>query len=402
MTGRAILILSLAALASAAGLRVTDPLLALISAEYRVTPGAASNVITAFAVAYGLLQVVHGPVGDRFGKYHVVTAATALSALGTFACAAAPSLGWLVAARFVSGATVGALIPVSMAWIGDVVPYERRQPVIARFLIGQITGIAAGTTVGGVLGEAYGWRTVFVVLGVLYIAIALLLWLELRGNPLARDRGAAAPPSARDAFGSLPRLLRRSWVRVLLATVFVEALIFYGAFAFVALYLHTRLGASLALSGVLVIAYALGAMLYAGLAGHVVARLGERGMVTIGGALLGLAYAGMCFVPSALLAVPCLLAAGAGLYMLHNTLQVNATQMAPEARGAAVSLFALSLFTGQSAGVWLSGRIVDAWGVRPVFAFAALGLPLLAIEFRRRLARHVATGDNGGHAAAKP
>jgi YNFM family putative membrane transporter len=67
MTGRAILILSLAALASAAGLRVTDPLLALISAEYRVTPGAASNVITAFAVAYGLLQVVHGPVGDRFG-----------------------------------------------------------------------------------------------------------------------------------------------------------------------------------------------------------------------------------------------------------------------------------------------------------------------------------------------
>jgi hypothetical protein len=45
---------------------------------------------------------------------------------------------------------------------------------------------------------------------------------------------------------------------------------------------------------------------------------------------------------------------------------------------------------------------VDAWGVRPVFAFAALGLPLLAIVFRRRLARHVAAGDNGGHAAAKP
>ena len=110
MTGRAIVLLSLAALASAAGLRVTDPLLALISSEYRVTPGAAAAVITGFSVAYGLLQVVHGPIGDRFGKYHVVTAATALSALGTFACAAAPSLGWLIAARFASGATVGALI----------------------------------------------------------------------------------------------------------------------------------------------------------------------------------------------------------------------------------------------------------------------------------------------------
>ena len=115
MTGRAIVLLSLAALASAAGLRVTDPLLVLIASEYRVTPGAAAAVITGFSVAYGLLQVVHGPIGDRIGKYRVVTAATALSALGTFACAAAPSLGWLVAARFVSGATVGALIPVSMA-----------------------------------------------------------------------------------------------------------------------------------------------------------------------------------------------------------------------------------------------------------------------------------------------
>ena len=53
---------------------------------------------------------------------------------------------------------------------------------------------------------------------------------------------------------------------------------------------------------------------------------------------------------------------------------------------AAVSLCALSLFTGQSAGVWISARIVDHFGTRPVFAVAALGLPLLALEFRRRLA----------------
>ena len=94
--------------------------------------------------------------------------------------------------------------------------------------------------------------------------------------------------------------------------------------------------------------------------------------------------------PSAAWAVPCLMAAGTGLYMLHNTLQVHATQMAPEARGAAVSLFALSLFTGQSAGVWISARIVDQFGTRPVFAVAALGLPLLALEFRRRLAARAA------------
>ena len=71
-----------------------------------------------------------------------------------------------------------------------------------------------------------------------------------------------------------------------------------------------------------------------------------------------------------------------------RALQVHATQMAPEARGAAVSLFALCLFTSQSIGIWLAARAIDAWGIVPVFAAAGIGLPLVALDFRRRLARH--------------
>jgi predicted MFS family arabinose efflux permease len=72
--------------------------------------------------------------------------------------------------------------------------------------------------------------------------------------------------------------------------------------------------------------------------------------------------------------------------MLHNTLQVHATQMAPEARGGSLALFACSLFTGQSAGVWLASLAVDTAGARPVFLVAAVGLSLLALDFRRRIA----------------
>ena len=73
--------------------------------------------------------------------------------------------------------------------------------------------------------------------------------------------------------------------------------------------------------------------------------------------------------------------------MLHNTLQVHATQMAPEARGGALAVFACSLFTGQSAGVWLASHEVDAAGARPVYVIAAVGLALLALDFRQRLAK---------------
>ena len=84
---------------------------------------------------------------------------------------------------------------------------------------------------------------------------------------------------------------------------------------------------------------------------------------------------------------PAIAALGLGMYMLHATLQTNATQMAPEARGLAVSTFANALFLGQAAGVWLAGLAVDRIGFPPVFV--ALGIALAAARrvFAALLAR---------------
>ena len=386
MPGRAVLVLSLAAFASAAALRATDPLLPLIAADFDTTPGGASAVITGFAVAYGLLQLVNGPIGERIGKYRMVFWVTAISAFGNLACALAPSLATLVAARFLTGATVGAIVPLAMAWIGDAVPYERRQAVLARFLIGHMFGVAFATSASGFLGERYGWQAMFYLLAALYAVTALMLQLELRSNPQTRDaRPGAGGIGA--AFARMAALTRLPWVRVILAIVFLEGALFYGALAFVALDLHQRFGLSLGASGSMVAAFALGGLLYAASAGRLVPRLGERGLVLGGGVLIGLGFLGLVLAPAPGWAFPCIVALGAGIYMLHNTLQVHATQMAPEARGGALAVFACSLFTGQSAGVWLASHAVDAAGARPVYVIAAAGLSLLALDFRRRLAR---------------
>ena len=58
---------------------------------------------------------------------------------------------------------------------------------------------------------------------------------------------------------------------------------------------------------------------------------------------------------------------GLGFYMLHNTLQTNATQMVPESRGLAMSLFAFMLFSGQSVGVALAAPVMDRFGGQPIF-----------------------------------
>ncbi len=387
---RAVALLSIASFASSASLRGTDALLPLLAMEFGTTAGSAAAVITAFSIAYGLLQVVHGPIGDKVGKYQLIFVTTALSTLGTVACALAPSLELLVVARFAAGATVGAVIPLAMAWIGDVVPYARRQSVLARFLIGQMIGVAAGASLGGILGEHLGWRSLFFLLTLIYAVVSLLLWLELRSNPITERDTRAAPSSIADGFRRMGALLPQPWVRTMLLTVCAEGALFYGSMSFVAFHLHQHLGVGLGASGGAIAAFAVGGLMYAAVSRRLVTRLGERGLALAGGMTIGCAFLGLVVAPSVVWVLPCLLALGGGLYMLHNTLQVNATQMAPDSRGAAVALFALSLFSGQSLGVWLGAMMVDKVGTTPLFLLSAIGLPLLALDFRRRLARRAA------------
>jgi len=379
---RAIAFLALAAFASAATMRITDALLPQIAREFDVTTGVAGRVVTAFAVSYGLMQAVFGPVGDRVGKYPVVTLATALSGFGAAACALAPTLDALTVARLLSGATAAAIIPLSMAWIGDTVPYAERQPVLARFLSGQILGLVFGQAAGGILGESIGWHSAFWLIAALNILAASGLGFELACNARTRSGGRRG----RSFAAGFHDVLSRPWARVVLLTVLVEGYAMFGAFVFVASYLHDRFGLSLALSGVVVASYGLGGLLYAATARRLLRALHERGLALAGGVLLCVGFLALALLPAWWLAVPVNVVLGLGFYMLHNTLQTHATQMAPEARGAAVAMFAAAFFIGQSIGVAATAAIVDTIGPRVAFVFAAVSVLALAAWFRGRLA----------------
>jgi predicted MFS family arabinose efflux permease len=171
----------------------------------------------------------------------------------------------------------------------------------------------------------------------------------------------------------------------MLVTVFLEAFAMHGAFAFIGADLHHRFGIGLGLVGLALASYGAGALTYSLSAKSLVSRLGERGLVAAGGGVLGLSYLALAAAPSVHVAVPVIALLGLGFYMLHNTLQTNATQMAPEARGLGVSLFALFLFVGQSLGVALAAPVIDRWGASPVYLVAAVLLPLVAVWFRSRL-----------------
>jgi YNFM family putative membrane transporter len=388
---RAIALLAVASFASAANLRICDPLLPQIAGELGVTVGTAASVVTAFAIAYGLAQVAVGPIGDARGKLPMVVLGCIWAGLATMLCAVMPTLGSLTFARFLAGAGAAAVIPLAIAWIGDVIPYERRQPILARYLSGQILGIVFGQAAGGLLGDLIGWRGAMLLLGAAHVIAGILLIIDLRSGPYLRVTSGRTRWG--DALASTIEILKRPWVRVVLITVFLEGLVMFGAFAYVGAELHQRFHLSFGMIGLLLAAYGIGAIAYALTAGRLIAWLGQTGLAGWGALLVAIGYVLLAVTPWVWLVVPAIAVKGLGFYMLHNTLQTNGTQMAPDSRGLAISLFAISLFIGQSVGVALAAPVMDRLGARPIFLVTAVAVLAIAFWFRRQLiAREQAGG----------
>lgn len=382
----AVPLLSLAAFGSGISLRVTDPLLPYLAQEFAVPLGDAAHAITYFAIAYGLSQLFFGPVGDRYGKYFVVACGSMACAVTALLCGLASSFPLLLFARLMAGATAASIIPLSMAWIGDVVPYQERQPVLARFLIGQILGLSAGVLAGGLAADFHNWRLPFFGIASVFLVISFGLFALNRRLPeFARRTHRAEGSVVRRMAREFSQVLKRPWARILLLTVFLEGACLYGAFAFIASHMYRVHHLSLTAAGSLVMLFGFGGLVFAILSKRLVLSLGEVGLTLWGGMLIALSFAAIGLSPVWWIAIPGCFGAGLGFYMLHNTLQINATQMAPERRGTAVSAFASCFFLGQSAGVALAGLCVERFGTAPVIAAGGAGVLLVALNISRSI-----------------
>ena len=383
---RVIFLMAISAFASGASLRVTDPLLPQVASDFGTSLGATSAIVTAYAIPYGLTQVFAGLIGDRLGKCQAVAATCAISCVLVLLCAVSQSLPQLALARLICAPAAATIVPIGMVYVGDAVPYAQRQPVLARFLAGQMCGMIAGQIAGGIIGDHFGWRAVFVALAVVFAAAALALVSQFRSNPYTRP--LAHDGGARPGFFSTYRKLAvLPWPRFLVIAVFLEGGIFFGGLTYVAADLNHRFGVSFSTVGLVVAMFGVGAVLYASAVRFLVAAFGERGLVIGGGLVVMIGFLALALTPvwqTAFLACGVL---GFGYYMLHNTLQTNATQMLPEARGTAIAGFSSALFLGQSAGVALAAPIVDHAGAVPVFIAMAVLWPVLAVWVRWQLDR---------------
>ncbi|MCP5266792.1 MAG: MFS transporter [Burkholderiaceae bacterium] len=373
--------LAVAAFASALSMRLCDPMLPLLAQEFGRSVTEMAGVVTAFAIAYGLFSLVHGPIADRRGKLQVIAWATLIAALGSIACLAASGPTLLIVFRFLTGAVCAAIIPIALAWIGDSVDFSIRQQTLARFAAATTGGLIAGQVIGGLFADTLGWRAAFLVPTAMFLPAGLMI------RRAARRSGVVSPVGrGRGFLGGYVDLFRNPWARFLNLAAGFEGAFAFGTLAFIPSYLHQRFEVPLWQAGLIVAAYGVGGLLFAWRARHLLGALGTLRMPIGGGLLLGAGFIGTALAPNWMLVGLACMAAGFGFNLLHNTLQTQATQAHPSARGTAIAGFALSLFVGQSIGVSASALLIERIGYPAGFALLGALLAVLGIVVSRALA----------------
>ncbi|KVC53635.1 MFS transporter [Burkholderia pseudomultivorans] len=170
--------------------------LAHLAADLRLTVAGLQWVVDAYTLAFAVLMLSGGALGDRFGARRLYVAGLALFALASLACGAATAPAMLIAARALQGVGAAAMLPNSLVLLNDACRHDprlRARAVSAWTAAGSIS-IAAGPVVGGLLIAASGWRGVFLVNLPLCAAglAATLAWV-----PARRDDASATRPAAR-------------------------------------------------------------------------------------------------------------------------------------------------------------------------------------------------------------
>lgn len=160
---------------------------------------------SSFIIAFGLTQVIYGPLSDRYGRRRLLAFGFALASVGSIIAAMAPDLVSLTFARFLQGAGAGAGMVLGRALVQDHFSGSDRARVMA--YVGMAMGLCAplATVIGGQVHVYFGWRANFWLIGVLAATLMITTWI---GLPIDAKARATENHWFRDMLNAYGQLIR--------------------------------------------------------------------------------------------------------------------------------------------------------------------------------------------------
>ncbi|MFO1203796.1 MAG: Bcr/CflA family efflux MFS transporter, partial [Tabrizicola sp.] len=312
------------------------PSLPGMATYYGVPYGVMQQSVALYLLLSALLQIVIGPISDRYGRRAVLIGALVLFLLATVGTLLAPTATWFLIFRMAQ-AVIAAGMVLSRAVVRDMVADAQAASMIGYVTMGMSLVPMVGPVIGGVLDDLYGWKANFALLLILGLGTLALVWADLGETATLRRVSFA------DQVRTYPTLLasRRFWGYTL-AAAFASGCFF--AYLGGAPYVGDKIfGLSSTHVGILFALTAIGYALGNFFAGRYSVRIGMNRMILIG-----------CMVTSA----------GIALLALLTALGLSGPTV----------FFGLTIFMGLGNGICLPNANAGMLSVRPDLAGTASGL----------------------------
>ncbi|RJQ70228.1 MAG: MFS transporter [Desulfobacteraceae bacterium] len=161
-----------------------------IQAELSVNAVQLSWIATAYLLATAIALVPAGRVADIYGRKKIFSAGLLLYTLSSTLAALVPTIGWLIALRVIQGFGAAMFVTTGMAILTSIFPPQRRGRAIGMYVAAVYIGLSVGPSVGGILTQHAGWRSLFALmlpLGAASVWVTLRFlkgeWADARGEP---------------------------------------------------------------------------------------------------------------------------------------------------------------------------------------------------------------------------
>lgn len=367
--GSVINIMALVVFATSLFSRSVDPIVPQVAVGLGIAPATAALLSTGFTLPYALIQPLIGAVADMFSKTRLIIACMVVLGTASASSALATNFETLLTLRVIAGCASGGVFPIALALVADRVPLAERQVAIGRVLAAALSGNLLGATASGVIGDLLGWRGVFVTTGSICLLTLIIAVPALRGmgEKAGRFDLSNLAPNYRTIFSN-------PLAKYCFGAVFVEAIFMFGIFPYMAVMLSREGETRASIAGLVIAGFAIGGIAYTFSVSKLLALLGEKRSMAIGGMVIGL-----CLMVIALRApwpfeFVNFIVLGFGFYMLHGCIHVYVTELAPAARGTAMSAHTAFFFFGQAMGPVVYGLFIDNIGLVPVLLFGAVAI----------------------------